>query len=164
MNKDRTFTKPLTCAQCGLTFALDTCLAAHKTIEHLERPPHSCTVCKLAFFSSIAYNDHLVRHSLQRDSPSSYYKCSECGLDFPSEHGMRVHLSTHTGLSVQSRGNASVRRYNVFHCPLCPKQLVGRKLYHEHIRMHKRQKLTSDEPSSQHGADTGGAAPSVCGQ
>ena len=128
--------KPHKCGQCGLAFALDTTLSAHRTIEHQDDPPHNCSVCNIAFFDASAYGTHILKHSLEKVTSSEYFQCSECSLEYPTEHGLRVHISKHTGVTLQSRGKSVAKKKNLLVCHFCPAMMKGVDSLREHLKIH----------------------------
>ncbi|XP_070203729.1 gastrula zinc finger protein xFG20-1-like [Littorina saxatilis] len=133
--------KPYKCDRCELTFCLDTSKFAHMTIEHKDPPPHTCTVCDTAFFSASIFGHHLYQHCLDNGEPDSI-RCCLCSLQYPSEHGLRIHLCQHTGAKLPSKPTKCkyMSRSKLYSCDYCRITFLGRSRLREHLKTHKMNK------------------------
>lgn len=129
--RSRTKISKESCSHCGKEFSFDGALNAHKMIEHGEDPPHQCSICNTAFFSTQVYSIHLLNHCLykQEQEKTQHLHCCICGLDYHSPHSLRIHISTHVGIAVHrpAMPPGFKSSYMCAYCPALFKKEVEQK-------------------------------------
>lgn len=133
-------TKLGTCSKCGKSFSFEGVLYAHKMIEHGDLPPHHCTICETAFFSTQVYSVHLVNHCLdkQAEEKTEFINCCICGLDYHSSHSLRIHITTHVGIASNHR---PLSHKSSFMCHYCPSIFKTEAEQKEHEAEHNSQSM-----------------------
>ena len=84
---------------------------------------YSCQLCKASFKGSGGLRNH---HKVTHEN-GPYYKCDECGKEFPLKERLKLHLRTHTG-------------FKPYKCQECDKTFARSGQLVQHRRTHSRVK------------------------
>jgi KRAB domain-containing zinc finger protein len=90
--------KPYVCKECGRRFSVSSHLKRHM-ITHSGDKPFTCMYCQKRFTQSGNLNVHMKLHSLKAEK--SIHGCSECGKSYLHPRGLKVHMTTVHGRTLQ---------------------------------------------------------------
>ena len=89
-NKCKTFKRPLSCCQCGKTFATKTQLDCHERI-HTNDKPLSCSKCDKKFPLPHDLKEH------ERTNVAEPFRCLQCDRRFSLFDELKHHKKSHAG-------------------------------------------------------------------
>uniref|UniRef100_A0A8C9LG47 C2H2-type domain-containing protein n=1 Tax=Pavo cristatus TaxID=9049 RepID=A0A8C9LG47_PAVCR len=141
--------EPFCCGECGRSFRLEICLAAHRK-THAKGGPYLCAHCGKKLSTKIYFNIHMRTHTEKRP-----FACSECGKSFVKKGTLTAHKEIHKrekpfkcpecsrcfGQSATLLAHQKIHlRGGPFICTECGKSLSTKRYFNVHQRNHAKEK------------------------
>jgi len=138
------------CSVCFKTYNTRKKLLDHHRVHREKKMEVSeCTICSKSFPSRKALTDH------NRRQHKTEFTCPDCGLVFPTEKRMEIHLLSHSGYICQECNKEHETYKELYHhlqshkekmkCPQCDKTFRKKISLTKHIATHSTPKQSAKQ-------------------